>query len=165
MTTRNRAPRRRNVWTEVNTNLALATNTGFGVNLMPNFVGSNAGYTIVRTLLTMGFYLEGELSGDIVRATYGLVLMDADAATAGAWQDPGGVPDMSSWLMRDMRLIGAIGAVGDPRAMVHVTYDLKSARKLGQGNLSLYVVIENGPVNLAATLSIEILARVLMKAA
>ncbi len=165
MTTRNRAARRRNVWTEVNFSTNVASNTQVGVDLMTNFIGSSAGFTLVRTIMTLHMFIPaGETAGEVVRMDYGASLVSSDAVGASAFPDPAVVPDQVSWVVRDVEVVGAISAAEDPRAFRTVRYDLSSARKMGQGSDRLFLIFNNVLENGAALVRVLGMARLLLKA-
>ena len=94
------------------------------------------GYTIVRVILRLDAQIttlgaRGSLS-------YGLVLMDIDAVSAGAFPDPSGVDEVP-WLLRD-RIVMTRDADAGPQDLV-MNYDLRAMRKY-TGHSSLQFIAD-----------------------
>ena len=130
----------------------LTAQTQTTINLLQNTsLGSLAGHTITRTLLTLDIYpAEDEAVNQSAHISYGLLVVHQDTATAGAFPDTDGVPDAAPWLLRDGTVVIKFqGGVLDSREVVRVQYDLSGQRVLRTEQESMYLIFGNeSPIDL-----------------
>ena len=166
MVTNNRArtPRRQAKWVEfAPTNHTITVGGQATQDLLLNLDGGTKGLTIVRTILTMQMFANSsEATGDMIRLDYGLALVDVEAASAGAFPDPG-FPDQVAWLHRGFRVVVDDGATLRLESVVLVECDTPVARVLRDDRSGYRLIIDNSTVIGGGTATVLTAGRVLLK--
>ncbi len=159
------AERRRNHWVSDQQTFPIVSGTTGALNLLTQSTVPAAGLTIVRTLLSLTFVPQtDETDGDRALIRYGLALLTTDAAVAQAFEDPDS-PEQTDWLLLDHALVGieaaSLGAMGS--SYVRREYDLRGARKLGNRDWSLFLILNNTVDVAVLDVDLYMTARVLCK--
>ena len=111
------------------------------------------GHTIVRVILRVQATLN--TLGAIANLTYGLVLMNSEAVSAGAFPDPSGVDEVP-WIVRDRLSYVRDADAGNQE--IRVSYDLRAMRKY-TGQSSLQMIAD---ADAASSWDVRVTSRVLV---
>ncbi len=139
---------------------ALADNSQLNFNLLSDMSATQfAGSTVTRTL--MEFWILNDVVANQKVMDWGIVYMDGEAVSAGAFPDVDDEDERVDWLGRG-RMVAITDVLNKPDSLVHRTYDLRSQR-VNRSELDSLQLILNSDVAGSGGLFVTFIVRVLMR--
>ncbi len=129
----------------------------FDDNLLEDMsVADQEGATVTRILLEM--WIHPSSVDNPVAFDWGIVFVNIDAVTAGAFPDADDEDERADWLGRG-RLVAITSVANDGAGLVHSTYDLRAQRRFRTETDKLMLIGDDTGGNLR----LSFMSRVLMR--
>ena len=97
--------------------------------------------------------------GEVSRTTYGIAVVNADAAAAGAFPDPSIEGDNVRWFMRDLS-VNVLDSLSDRSQWVDRTYDLRGQVRFRSEQEELHLIVDQ---DAGGALNFDVHLRMLVK--
>ena len=154
---------RRTTWEDEILNTSAVAGGATAPQLVSSLDADEAkGMTVTRVIGDLGFYSQ-TIAGafGVMRVSFGIAVIDRDAAAAGAFPDPDSQADepAAGWLYRGSRLVSQNG-VGTA-IVTNDRFDIRSQRRMGNGQL-FYILQNITILGTSFTVNVGGLVRVLM---
>ncbi len=152
-------PRRRMQWfSEQASEAPIALSAQLTLNILSGLLADLAkNATITRVLLSM--FITPDTIAQVSHTSFGVVLVNSDAAAAGAFPDADDMTDRVDWMMRD-RSRNMVSSLSDSSQSWKREYDLRGQRVIRTEESGLYIILDQS-INGGVTVST--FSRVLVK--
>jgi len=137
---------------------ALVDNAQLNFDLLSDMSATQMARSTVTRLL-IDFWIRNDLINNQKVMDWGILFMDQEAVSAGAFPDVDDEDERVDWMARG-RMVAMTQAIGDSTAIVHKTLDLRAKRICRSELESLQLILDNdvnGTGGLFVTFSIRTL--------